>query len=243
MSDRRELLDDPEESQRMAQDGMQARIWTALPGIIESVDLEAQTVSVQPTIKGVINQENGSTKTVNMPLLVDVPIVFPRAGGFSVTFPVAQGDECLVVFASRCIDAWYQSGGIQEALEARMHDLSDGFAILGPTSQPKRLENVQTDGLELRTEDRSTYIKLTPGTIYIHGDIIHTGTTTQTGDVNINGSTTQTGDVTHTGNTNQTGTLTSTTVSAGSMTAGGISLAGHVHGGVQTGTNTTGGPQ
>ena len=33
-------------------------------------------------------------------------------------------------------DSWWQSGGIGVPIESRMHDLSDGFAILAPTSQP-----------------------------------------------------------------------------------------------------------
>ena len=36
-------------------------------------------------------------------------MVFPGGGGFALTFPVAAGDECLVVFASRCIDD-YETG-------------------------------------------------------------------------------------------------------------------------------------
>lgn len=220
MSDRRELLDDPEESQRLAQEGQQAKLWTAMPGIVVSVDLAAQTVSVQPAIRGSVSLENGTTQSVDLPLLVDVPIVFPRAGGFAITFPVATGDECLVVFGARCIDAWWQSGGVQQPLESRMHDLSDGFAILGPTSQPKKLADVQNDGVELRTESRDTYIKLTPGTIFIQGDIVHTGNTTQTGDQTTSG------------------TVVGTTDVAG----GGISVKAHTHSGVTSGPSNTGAP-
>ena len=181
MQDRRELIDDPEEAQRASQDGLQARIWTSCVGIIESVDLDAQTCSVQPAIQGTVTGEDGLALSVNLPLLVDVPLIFPRAGGFAITFPVKKGDECLVSFSARCIDSWWQSGGVQAPLEARMHDLSDGFAILGPTSQPKKLSDVQTDGVEMRTESRSTYFRLTEGVIFIKGDVVHEGNTQQTG--------------------------------------------------------------
>ena len=92
------------------------------------------TVTVQPSIRGRVEQPDGSTKSVALPLLVDVPAVFPSGGGFTLTFPIHQGDECLVVFADRCIDAWWQSGGIGEPLETRTHNLSDGFALVGPFS-------------------------------------------------------------------------------------------------------------
>lgn len=194
--DRRERLDDPEESLRMAMEDKQAEIWTALPGVVASVDLAAQTVAVQPAIQGSVSAPDGSVQNVNLPLLVDVPICWPRAGGFALTFPVKAGDEVLVVFASRCIDSWWQSGGVGAQAEARMHDLSDGFAILAPTSQSKKLSDVQTDGVEMRTESRSTFIRLTEGTIYIKGNIEHEGDTQQTGNLNRTGTSTTTGKIT-----------------------------------------------
>ena len=106
-----------------------------MPGIVQSVDLATMTCSVQPAIQGTIELEDGSLQTTNYPLLIHVPIIFPRAGNFIITLPLAAGDEVLVSWACRCIDAWWQSGGIQRPMEARMHDLSDGFAIPGPTSQ------------------------------------------------------------------------------------------------------------
>lgn len=84
------------------------QVWTALPGIIQTFDAGALTCEVQPAIKGRVTQEDGSIQLVNMPLLLDCPVVFPHGGGCSLTFPIKAGDECLVVFASRGIDYWWQ---------------------------------------------------------------------------------------------------------------------------------------
>ncbi len=160
--DRRERLDDPVEATRAAMEGMLAEAWTSLPGIVQSFDPDAETVTVQPSIRGRIEQPDGSVISVNLPLLVDVPVVFPGGGGFTLTFPVKDGDECLVVFASRCIDAWWQSGGIGEPLEPRMHNLSDGFALVGPRSQPRTLPNVSTENVQLRTDDGKASVTIKP---------------------------------------------------------------------------------
>lgn len=216
--DNRELLNDAEEGARLVVEGHLARLWTALPGLVAAVNLTAQTVSVQPAIRGEITDSRGIKQPVTMPLLVDVPIVWPRAGGFAVTFPVAVGDEVLVVFSARCIDAWWQNGGIGNPAESRTHDLSDGFAILAPTSQPKALANVQTDGMELRDELRTTFIKLMPGTILIQGNV------------------TITGNVTHLGNVAQTGNLVVTGVVQNNAKVIGST---HTHSGVQTGGGNT----
>lgn len=161
MADRNQLLNDAEAGMRAALDGRQANIWTAAPGIVIDVNMADNTLSVQVAIKAQVENPDGSIELVNIPPLVKVPIQWPKAGGFALTLPVKPDDEVLVIFASRCIDAWWQSGGIQRAMEARMHDLSDGFAIVGISSVPNALVNVSTTEAQLRTEDGSTYLSIT----------------------------------------------------------------------------------
>ncbi|WP_413206709.1 Gp138 family membrane-puncturing spike protein, partial [Rhodospirillum sp. A1_3_36] len=143
----------------MAQDGRQAEIWTALPGIIQSYDPLAITVTVQPSLKGILTDGRGKATEVTLPLLVDVPVCFPCGGGFTLTFPIKPGDEAMVVFSSRCIDSWWQSGGIQDQAEQRMHDLSDGMAIVGLRSQPRVLNPVaDPENVQLRSDDGEQHI-------------------------------------------------------------------------------------
>lgn len=178
MTDRdSELAATPEGAFKAQMDGRLKELHTCLPGIIDSFDPVKQTASVQPAIKRVFTEQGG----VNLPLCVDVPVSFPGGGDFFLTFPVQPGDECILFFSERCIDFWYANGGVQLPAEYRLHDLSDAFALVGVNSQPNRLTQVQTDGAELRTRDRSTYIKLTAGTIFIKGNVVHEGNTTQTG--------------------------------------------------------------
>lgn len=247
--DRRERLDDDEESLRMAMEGQQAKIWTALPGIVSAVDLDKQTVSVQPAVQGQTTNEAGDVSNVNLPLLVDVPIVWPRAGGFALTFPITAGDEVLVVFASRCIDSWWQSGGIGAPAEARMHDLSDGFAILAPTSQPKKLNGVSSANVQLRDEAGTTFLEITPDgkarlvaasqidiaapTINLNGGTVLNMTAPT---INLNGNINTAGSG-GTGAFNLAGNLVHT---GGSITSLGKKIDGtHTHGGVQTGGGNT----
>jgi hypothetical protein len=159
--DRNQVLNDPETAQRYALTGLQAQMWTAMPAIVQSVNLEAMTCEVQPAIKGVATNENGVQSYVNMPLLLDCPITFPSAGGFIITFPIEEGDEVLVVIASRCIDSWWQSGGVQIPMELRMHDLSDGFVIPGPRSKPNVVSGISDTDLQIRSDDGDTYLSLT----------------------------------------------------------------------------------
>ena len=151
----------------------------SMPGIIQSFDPDAVTAVVQPAIKGAEQDESGVQVSVNLPLLVDVPVVFPRGGGCTLTFPVKEGDECLVIFADRCIDFWWQSGGIQEPVDGRMHDLSDAFCIVGPQSQAKKIGGISTSAVELRSDDGGTKLSLNPASGAING--------TAPGGFNLNG--------------------------------------------------------
>ena len=149
----------------MAFEGMQAGLWTAMPAIINSFNPTAMTCTAKVSILMNQRMENGTFTPVSIPLLLDVPVMFPGGGGFTLTFPVKSGDEALIVFANRCIDSWWQNGGINnKQAEFRMHDLSDGFAFVGVRSQPRVLSGgVNAATAQLRSDDGSMYIELAAG--------------------------------------------------------------------------------
>jgi hypothetical protein len=90
--------------------------------------------------------------------------------------PVKNGDECLVIFADMCIDAWWSNGGIQNQIERRRHDLSDAICIPGIWSQKKKISGYSTTSAQLRTEDGSQKIDISPSNITISGNVDLTGT-------------------------------------------------------------------
>ncbi|TCL04213.1 Gp138 family membrane-puncturing spike protein [Sodalis ligni] len=195
-------------------DNLSTNLRVAMPGIITSFDPNTVTCSVQPAIKGAITDITGKVNSVNLPLLADVPVLFPRGGGVTLTFPVREGDECLVVFADRCIDFWWQNGDLQEPVDPRQHDLSDAFALIGPQSQKYKISGISTTATQLRTDSGASFIEIDRG-----GNVtIDTPLLTVNGKVQINGAVSSTGD----------------------QVAAGISQTGHVHGGVQSGGSNTG---
>lgn len=228
MSNRDRILNDSETAMRYVLQGLQSQMWTALPGIIEDVDLEAMTVSVQPSIQGVVTSTTGVRSYVDLPLLVDVPICFPSGGGFILTLPLAKDDEVLVVFSSRCIDAWWQSGGTQQPMELRMHDLSDGFAIPGPRSQPEVVSAISSDNAQLRSDDGSVFLEITPD-----GKINMTAPS----GVTITGDLTVTGDI----SAQQDLEVVGTTTLDGTTTIEGREFLLHEHSGVVAGSGISGG--
>lgn len=154
----------------------------ASPGIIQSFNPSTQTATVQLAIREKINID-GNVSHEEIPTLLDVPVFMPRAGGYCLTLPVSAGDECLVIFGDNCMDAWWQSGGVQNQLEKRRHDLSDGYALVGIWSQPRVVSGYSASTAQLRNEAGTAYIELAGNNINLVGANV---TVTASGNFNIN---------------------------------------------------------
>ena len=175
--------------------------------------VQAKTISVQPVINRVV-----AGRSIELPEFTMVPPVFMQGGGSHTAYPIAVGDYCLLILTERCFDRWYDGADFQSPAEFRMHDYSDGLAIVG--------------------------VNPLASAITIPSVIQQTGDTNQDGDYTHQGDRTQVGDLTVTGNLQVNGNITCTgklTVATASI--GGIDFGTHTHIDVEPGNGNTGGPQ
>jgi hypothetical protein len=186
---------------------------TAIPGKVIRYDASQQRADIQPLVKERYLDE----KVVDYPPILDVPVIFPSAGGGIITFPVEIGDTMLVIFCERSIDKWVRSNtnNTIDPKDTRKHDLSDAVAIPGLYSFQKA-KGSDTNDVVIKYSGSSIKLKKS-------GDIelIPQGLVKISGDLLVDGDITTTGDVTADGLTD-------------------ISLRTHVHGGVETGGGTSG---
>lgn len=148
---------------------------SAIVGIVKSFDPVKQTCVVQPAIQELIlqpppgtNPNPGTTQNIptmtTMNVIEDVPIMMMRVPGWSITLPIVEGTECLLITSDVCVDGWWQSGGVQPNFDTkRRHDLSDAFALFGPWSQPNNLSNYSTTSMQIRSDDLTVVIDLATG--------------------------------------------------------------------------------
>jgi hypothetical protein len=177
--DRRERSGNPLVALQAAFEGQQAQLWTMLPCVVcTAPELPAalpfapgrRTVTVQALIQVRVQQPTGDYLWLSIPPLVDVPVFFPGAGGVTITFPIKVGDEGLVIFSSRCIDAWFQNGGKdaggaptpQVQMEFRMHDLSDAMFFPGLNSLPHVIPAISTATAQFRSDTGQTFVEVDP---------------------------------------------------------------------------------
>ncbi|MGN6108539.1 MAG: Gp138 family membrane-puncturing spike protein [Kofleriaceae bacterium] len=117
-------------------------VFVAMPGRVESFDAATQRASVQPLVRrAYYDAELDETVNERHPVIPDVPICFPGAGDWRLTFPIVKGDTVLLVFASCSLDRWLSRGGEVDPEDDRRHSLSDAVAIpglysFGGTSKP-----------------------------------------------------------------------------------------------------------
>lgn len=149
-----------------------------LPGVTvcKVTAVRSRTIDARPCIARVVNGE-----TVLMPVFVDVPPIFLQGGDTYDAHPIAVGDYCLVVVTERAYDRWYNGVDNVPPAEARFHDYSDGFALVGVN--PEQLA-----------------IPIPQGHISLVGDSVVEGDYTHTGDYDLTGDLSQTGNYTLTGN-------------------------------------------
>lgn len=223
--DRRERWADMQETLRLAMVHQQAKVWTSVPGIVLSFNAGECTAVVQPAIGGIRQSDAGQLVPMDLPTLHDVPVVFPRGGGCVLTFPIREGDECLLVFSARPIDGWWQSGGVQRPANARMHDLSDGFAIVGPVSAGQVPANISASAVQLRTDDGQAMVEINPSS-HAMRFVAPGGLTIDAPVVRINGAITQGAPA---GGGSAASTLIGPLAVSQDVTAQGKSMATHRH--------------
>jgi hypothetical protein len=157
---------DTDEAIRRNNDHVKQSLRVALPAQVVSFDSDKQTIVAQPTIREkVINKETGTVEWIQLPQLVDVPVIFPGADNYVITFEPKAGDEVLLVFMDMCMDSWWFSGGVQNWNDRRRHDLSDAVALLGFRSRPNKIPDFKTDGMQIRQLEGSAKATIEPKTI------------------------------------------------------------------------------
>lgn len=162
---------------------LSAEIRVSIPAIVQSFNATAMTVVIKCALLENV-RISGVQQSVDLGLISDVPVAIPRAGGYSLTMPIAAGDECLLIFADGCIDAWFQSGGQQSRIDGRRHALSDAIAVFGLSSTPRALTSYSTTAMQLRSDDGTVVIELGASEITIKANTV----TVQGQQVNVTGS-------------------------------------------------------
>lgn len=125
-----------------------ADVHTAVPAKVTAYDAAKQQASVQVAVKTRDELEDGTEVARSIAEIHGVPVVFPGAGAYAITFPVAAGDTVLLVFAERSVDRWLAGTGDEvDPADVRTFHVTDAIAIPGLRPFGAPLSNVPTDAV------------------------------------------------------------------------------------------------
>lgn len=138
-------------------------VHTALPGRVRSYDAATQTADVTLGARRVVpaaDEDTTEDTAEDLPVLVAVPVVWPRGGGYRLHAPLAAGDGVLVIFPEASIDRWLDSGDASDPALPTRHGIDGAIAIPGLGFRGGRISSAPTDGMVVG-KDGGPEIKIT----------------------------------------------------------------------------------
>lgn len=137
-------------------------------GTIRSFNSELQTaqatVNYQQTHFVRASSGQYVPKLVPYPVLMDCPVICLGGGLGALTFPIAAGDECLVLFNDRDINNWFQGNANTGPQTSRLHSFSDGLILVGLRSLANVLVDYDGVRIALRSKAGETVVGVNPAT-------------------------------------------------------------------------------
>ena len=135
-------------------------------GIIQTFNAEDLTAEVQIVNKRTLGLNKDGTQKTKDYALVTAKVCYCCP---YLTYPIEQGEECILLFNDRELESWFTTGEVQPEAYPRMHDLTDCIAIVGLRSLAKMIE-IAANCLNLFYKTSS--IQLKDGSINIKTDKI-----------------------------------------------------------------------
>lgn len=118
-------------------------------GTIQSFDATTQTAQVTINYKKTFfktdsNSNSYSSYLTDYPLITSCPVIVLGGGGTNLTFPIKQGDQCVLLFNDRDIDNWFNGSSTSANATPALHAFTDCIALVGLTNSNSFIQNYDT---------------------------------------------------------------------------------------------------
>ena len=128
-------------------------IRTAVPGIVRAYDATTMRARVQPALRAIVSQPDGTDEAMDRASIMDVPVTWIGAGGFVSHMPLTAGDTVWLMFSERGIAEFKRTLGMADPPPMVMFQARDAVAL------PWRTAAITpVDGATIQTADGSVYV-------------------------------------------------------------------------------------
>ena len=83
---------------------------TAMPGVVVTYNPVLCVAAIKPLGKRITFTLDGEKQAEDLPEIPDVPVGFPRGGGFAMTWPLEEGDGVWLIFSETAWGEWRETG-------------------------------------------------------------------------------------------------------------------------------------
>ena len=146
-------------------------VHTCIPAKIEKYDEDTRLASVKPLVK--IKTRDG--EDLSLPVIDNVPVIFPSSNKFTLCFPLEKGDLCFLLFTETGIGTWLDGNGDESnADDMSRFSLTDAVCIPGlytkkSVPDPSAFIKFSDNGIEIKN-DKSEIILKDDGIVEINGN-------------------------------------------------------------------------
>lgn len=142
-------------------DRREKNIQTTLIGKIVSYDHSTQTAVVKPEQAEVWRDGKGERLVQDFPKLYEVPVAFPRGGGFSITWPLDDGDPVHIICTKYAFDRWQSEGKSGDQGDLRRFGLSGAIAYpINLYKGSDAIPNTETNAIVLSAGGTTDWVAL-----------------------------------------------------------------------------------
>lgn len=134
---------------RRAIESRLADVWTAIPGRVEKYDAATQTADITPVVRRPVTKANDDLIHDDLPVVPNVPVLFPRGGGASITWPLQAGDHVQLIFQTLSFAQWRESGETSDPGDLRLHCLGNAVCVPGLGSNAQTLPAAELPAMVL----------------------------------------------------------------------------------------------
>jgi hypothetical protein len=132
---------------------------------------DTQRADVKLDLDMSVWDDDGGREYEEVPILADIPVVFPRGGGYVVTFPLAVDDQVQVFFSEASLGEWRTTGQHSQPSDARRHSVGWPWCVPGlyPDTKPLAAgdQTAREAGMVIGRDGQTEQVRVKTGVIEI----------------------------------------------------------------------------
>ena len=139
------------------QEWVRLNLRTAMPGIVRAYDAETMRARVQPALRAIVSQPDGTNEAMDRASIYDVPVTWPGGGGYVFHSNLDAGDTVWLMFSERGLAEFKRTLTLADPPPMVMFESRDAVALPWRTAA---ITPAETEGAVLQSADGAVYVSV-----------------------------------------------------------------------------------